>query len=50
MLEKKGFRGVNRLEVDLDRYATKPREVGPREWGKYTFRYMRREAKRMEDQ
>jgi GNAT superfamily N-acetyltransferase len=40
-LERKGFVEVNRLEVDLDQYAEKPRGDG----GTYTFRYMRREAK-----
>lgn len=39
MLEKKGFGEVNRLQVDLDRYAVKERD---QPWGKYTFRYMRR--------
>jgi GNAT superfamily N-acetyltransferase len=42
-LERKGFKEVNRLEVDLDHYATKPRPGGG-VWGSYTFRYFRREA------
>jgi GNAT superfamily N-acetyltransferase len=43
VLEKHGFVEVNRLAVNLDAYATKPRTDGGA-WGTYTFRYFRREA------
>ncbi|KAK9489532.1 hypothetical protein V1508DRAFT_427768 [Lipomyces doorenjongii] len=41
---KEGFMEVGRLEVDLDEFAPAPceDEDGNGEWGRYTFRYMRR--------
>ncbi|KAK9385141.1 hypothetical protein V1515DRAFT_609017 [Lipomyces mesembrius] len=41
---REGFKEVGTLEVDLDEFAPAPREDedGNGEWGRYTFRYMRR--------
>jgi GNAT superfamily N-acetyltransferase len=48
---KAGFEAVGTLDIDLDEYATGPRKFAdskPDEpWGPYTFRYMRREPRKM---
>lgn len=38
--EKQGFKVVNSVTVDLDKYATKHR--GDQPWGTYTFRFLHR--------
>ncbi|ORY35628.1 hypothetical protein BCR39DRAFT_511197 [Naematelia encephala] len=43
-LERNGFQQVAQLEIDLDKWATKKRQDG-QNWGSYTHRYFRREAK-----
>lgn len=42
--EKKGYRVVNALTVDLDECASKPRPGGGA-WGLYTFRFLSREPR-----
>jgi Acetyltransferase (GNAT) family len=48
--EKRGFREVGRLEVDLDGFAgegVRNEERGDGRWGVYVFRYMKREAREL---